>query len=453
MRSRSAVSRSTRSRTALVVVALFALAACADDGDAAESASTDAPAADTAPADTAPPDTEPGDTEPTDTAAADSASDTATPDTAAAAEPGDTEPGDAAPPDTEPAARTYDFAAIDPIVSEFVESRELNGAGLVVVDRNDGIVYEGYWGVFDADRISLIASSSKMISAGVLLHLDDEGVLDIDAPVADVADWGAGNPDITPAQLISNSSGLVGLLPDPTYAPYLCQYIFSETLQGCAAAIFTSPEDDAQIVPPDTEFRYGGAQWTVAGGVAEAASGQPWTELIDEIYVQPCGLDSLQFNNHFAQIGSGGFDYPVEFDSDPSQLAATENPNPEGGAYISAPDYGRLLLMHLNDGRCGDAQVLSPEALDVMHADRVAAAYAGNAGAGGDGSAGTGYGMGWWVDRDSGRISDGGAYGSQPWLDLDNGYGAYLVIEADSGTGNELADLLYDEVESAVLGT
>ena len=58
--------------------------------------------------------------------------------------------------------------------------------------------------------------------------------------------------------------------------------------------------------------------------------------------------------------------------------------------------------------------------------------------------------MGWWVDRASGQISDPGAYGSFPWLDLDDGYGAYLVIEADSGTGAELANLLFDPVAAAV---
>ena len=58
--------------------------------------------------------------------------------------------------------------------------------------------------------------------------------------------------------------------------------------------------------------------------------------------------------------------------------------------------------------------------------------------------------MGWWVDRETGRISDGGLYGTVPWLDLEDGYGAYLVVEADSLTGNALADLLYDVVEVAV---
>jgi hypothetical protein len=39
-----------------------------------------------------------------------------------------------------------------------------------------------------------------------------------------------------------------------------------------------------------------------------------------------------------------------------------------------------------------------------------------------------------------------------PWLDLDDGYGAYLVIERDSTTGGELSQLLFDPVERAILG-
>jgi CubicO group peptidase (beta-lactamase class C family) len=280
----------------------------------------------------------------------------------------------------------------------------------------------------------------------VLLRLQDDGLLDIDAPVAAVADWGAGNPAITTAQLLSNSSGLVGLLPDPAYSPYVCQFLVPGTIQECAAAIFTTPDDDADIVAPDTEFRYGGAQWQVAGAVAEVASGKPWAQLIDEIYVQPCGLETLGYNNHFSQLGAAGFEYPTAFGADPSALQATQNPNMEGGVYISPPDYAELLLMHLRGGRCGDEQVLSQAALDRMHADRIGPTY------GADAGADTGYGMGWWVDRATGRISDAGAYGSVPWLDLDAGYGAYLVIEADSGTGFELAGLLFDVVDQAVTG-
>ena len=116
----------------------------------------------------------------------------------------------------------------------------------------------------------------------------------------------------------------------------------------------------------------------------------------------------------------------------------------EGGAYLAPRDYAELLLMHLRGGRCDGKQVLSQRALDRMHADRIGEVY------GGDAGTNTGYGMGWWVDRASGRITDPGAYGTIPWLDLGDGYGAYLVIEADSSTGGQLANLLYDVVDTAV---
>jgi CubicO group peptidase (beta-lactamase class C family) len=345
------------------------------------------------------------------------------------------------PPTSTSAERTYDFSAIGPVVQQFVDERDLNGVGLVVVDRVDGIVHEQYWGEFSADRISLIASASKMLAAGVLMRLDDQGVLDVDAPVADAVEWGSGNPDITPAQLLSNSSGLVGL--NLGYPPYLCQFLPRGTLADCGAHIFTTPADDDDVIAPDTEFRYGGGQWQVAGAVAEEASGRSWAELVEETYVEPCGVESLGFNNQWAQFGPSGFSYPEAFAADPSTLEATANPNIEGGAYITAPDYARLLLMQLRDGRCGDEQVLSPEAVAAMHADRIGDVYGGS----GDG---LGYGLGWWVDRATGRRIDPGAYGAVPWLDLASGHGAYLVVEAGLPTGSALADLLFEPVAQAV---
>ncbi len=336
-----------------------------------------------------------------------------------------------------------DFSAIDPVVREFVDDEGLDGAGFIVVDRDDGIVYEGYWGEFDAERVSFIASSSKMISAGVLLRLDEDGLLDIDAPVADAVEWGSGNPDVTVAQLLSNSSGLVGLLDDPSYGPYGCQFDPGDELEACAAVVFTTPDDDADVVRPDSRFRYGGVQWQVAGAVAEAVSGSTWSELIDDIYVEPCRVDSLGFGNHVA--AGGGFGrYPDEFG--PGELESTANPNIEGGAFIDAPDYARLLLLHLRGGACPGGRVVSASAIDRMHDDRVGATY-GDAGA-----SNIGYGMGWRVDRTTGRISDPGAYGSVPWLDLDDGYGAYLVIEDDNATGAALARRLEPVVHAIMAG-
>ncbi len=349
-------------------------------------------------------------------------------------------------PEPEPDSPDDQFAAITDTVDAFVADRGLEGAGLIIVEREDGVVYEQYFGEFDAERISMIASSSKMISAGVLLRLAQDGLLNMDAPVETQVDWAVSNPGITPAQLISNSSGLVGLGPNFLYAPYLCQWGVPDTLQSCGEAVFTTPADDADQIPPDSEFRYGGAQWQVAGAVAEAVSGKTWAELIDEIYVQPCEVDSLGYVSLGAVLdGTPG--YPVAFGGDPDSVTVSANPNIEGGAHITAGDYAKLLLMHLRDGQCEDGtQVLSPASLQIMHTDRISEAYEGDAGPN------TGYGMGWWVDRETGRISDGGAWGALPWLDLDDGYGAYIIVEDVSATGRALAEEIEDLVHTAVTG-
>lgn len=404
-------------RRVLAIIAATSLfaAACSDDADTSNAATTtEPPAADT-------------------TTEAEAATTTTT-----TMEPADTPEEPTSEPPTDP------FVAITETVSTFVLDAGLEGAGLVIVERDAGIVYEEYFGAFDADRTSLIASASKMISAGVLLRLAEDGLLDIDAPIEQQVDWAVGNPEMTPAQLVSNSSGLVGLGPNLLYAPYLCQWAVENTLTECGEAVFTTADDDADQRPPDSEFRYGGAQWQVAGAVAETVSGKTWEQLIDEIYVQPCGVDSLGYISLGAVL-TGGAGYPTVFAGDPDGVTPSENPNIEGGAYITASDYGTLLLMHIRGGECTGDQVLSQASLDTMHADRIAAIYGGDAG-----GADTGYGMGWWVDRETGRISDGGAWGAAPWLDLDDGYGAYIIVEDDSSTGQELKSEIEELVHAAV---
>lgn len=372
------------------------------------------------------------------------ASDGSSPAEADAARSDDRAPGDGGSGDGV-GVDELDFDEVDRLVDEHVADEDLNGAALVVVHRDEGIVHEHYAGEFGPDRVSLVASASKMLTAGVLMSLHDRGALDIDAPVADVVDWGAANPDIAPVHLLSNSSGLPGLVDGPTFAPYLCQYVAVGTLAQCGERIFTSTDDDELVVPPDTEFRYGGGQWQVAGAVAEAAAGASWAELVERTYVEPCGVTSLAYNNHFAQLVSedGPFTHPPQFDGDPSVLAPTPNPNMEGGAYISPTDYAELLLMHLRGGVCGDERVLSEESVERMHRDRVVAGYGADLdiGDGDDGDrAFGGYGLGWWVDaEDPDVIEDGGAFGAVPWLDLGRGYGAYLVVESTSRVGRDLA--------------
>lgn len=351
-----------------------------------------------------------------------------------------------APSPTGTPVPTGEFAAFEREIQAFVDEREdVEGVGAIVVDRDRGVVYRRAFGTFTEDRIYLLASASKMVTAGVLLRLSEQGLLDLDAPVADAVPWGAGNPSITPAQLISNSSGLVGLAPNPAYPPYLCQYLSAGSIQDCARQIFTTAADDADVIPPDTAFRYGGAQWQVAGGLAEAVSGESWADLVREIYGEPCGLRTFGYGNHFVQLRPGPTGYPSGFDGDPGRLDPTDNPNMEGGAYSDIDDYAKLLLMHLRGGVCDGGRVLSEESVRRMRTDRLAE-WGGGTGVGFEG-----YGFGWWVDREDPALAiDPGAYGSVPWIDERRGYAAFLALEATDSTGLQLFSRVLAHANAAI---
>jgi hypothetical protein len=127
-------------------------------------------------------------------------------------------------------------------------------------------------------------------------------------------------------------------------------------------------------------------------------------------------------------------------------LVPTDNPNVESGAYATPAVFAELVLMYLREGECGNGQqVLSEHAIDRMLKDRVAASYGGAA------APGVGYGMGWWIERDSGRAYSTGAYGAVPTLRVDEGYGYYIVLEANDSTWQALAAPLGAAIEAAVL--
>lgn len=340
------------------------------------------------------------------------------------------------------------------------------GASAVVVHKDLGTVHSAGFGQFAVDRLYLIASSSKILSVGVLKRLEDQGKVDFAAPISKYlgTSWGDHKTNISLAELMSNSSGLPSLgeilvlSSNPTqellaqYSAHLCQYMAAGTLSDCGKSIY---QDDmpANNRPPDQTFRYGGSQWQLAGAVAEVVSGKTWAELINETYVAPCGVPSVGFTNPYGQKDVSPLGYP-SFDADQSKLPVSANPSIEGGGYSTAPDYAKLLLMHLRGGKCGDTKVLSPEAVAAMQKDRVMA-YGGTPSTGANAtgtSIFTGYGLGWWVSED--MIADPGAYGAFPFLDLKRGYGAIIMLEVNNTVGGKIGlavkpslDAIFDKLK------
>ena len=326
--------------------------------------------------------------------------------------------------DAAPAKALADFTMADAWLERFVVTEALfPGGSMIIVDKTAGVIHKSAFGNQSEDSVVLLASTSKVPTVTLLmaLHEDDANVnFDISAPIANYLPWlGVWDPAITTENLVSNRSGIPGLLniftrPDD-YSPHLCQFLPAGTLLACAETLFTTPLPNLPSVKPNTVFDYGGSQWQLAGGVAELVGGATWQQLWDQYIAEPCGLQIARFGNNLSLAGS--------WDGSPAGLVGLENPNMEGGMMSDLDDYAKLLSLHLNDGACGGNQVLSPESVAFMRKDR---------------SPEVGYGMGWWIKAPAQGdniylYDDPGYYGSIAWLDIERGYGGVVFFEEYSG--------------------
>lgn len=312
------------------------------------------------------------------------------------------------------AAPVYDLGTVDAAMRDLVATAPpLDGISYVTVDREQGVIHEAAFGDHDLDIVVLLASTSKMPVASLLMAVTEDPAVDYDveATVADYLPWMGVYGDRTSVQMVSNTSGIPGLRLLNDYGVHQCQYLPLGSLEQCGQLIDQNLLPDTQ--PAGTVFDYGGSQWQLAGTALEQAANATWNQLFDEYIAGPCELDVFTFGNPWANLGA--------WNGSPDSLIGLDNPNIEGGAISNMSDYSKILLMHLREGRCGNEQVLSPEAVDFMREDR-------------GGEFGTPYGMGWWILPDaaggnSAVYYDPGFFGAVSWIDAERGIGGYVAVD------------------------
>lgn len=327
-------------------------------------------------------------------------------------------------------APVYDFSAAGLWLEEFVRDEDtFDGAALIVVSREHGVLHTESFGEHSTDTIYMLASVSKVPSVSLLMAMaSDPGLdFDLDTTIENYLPFTGVYPGITAAQLLSNTSGIPGLLVvfSGGYGAHNCQYAApgqapnADNLLTCARVIYQTPLENTAA--PGTQFDYGGSQWQLAGAVAESVGGDSWANLFEKYVAGPCDLEVFEYGNMFSDTSAwSGF---------PDSLRGRENPNIEGGGIASLNDIATLLRMHLNDGRCGDNQVMSAAAAQRMRVD-VGSAAGSREWAAADGR---GYGLGWWIPEAPGGqqpsvFEDGGAFGSVSWIDTARGYGVFVAL-------------------------
>lgn len=347
--------------------------------------------------------------------------------------------------------------AIDAELSDHVEksSAQASSAAISIVHRSAGVILERYYGNWGRDDPFFLASLSKVAAAGVLLRLEDLGHIELDAPTGLFGLSGGGEASLSVAQLLSNSSGL--RCPRNTVKPsrWDCQFDDQDRLVDCARLVWETHRREELFEPADEAFCYGGAQWQLAGAIAEMAAGQSWSELFRSTYVEPCQLENSGFTNQYSANSD-----PKRRWADYPHLVSTQtlsaNPNIEGGMFSTVPDFSKILLMLLRQGKCSNGQVLSERSVRKMLSDRIWDSFKGSIS---DGFAsadleafGTGYGLGWWVKRSTQERIVPGAYGSTAWISPQGNFAVLLALKSNGIRGRELFVSLNPKITEAMQG-
>ena len=323
--------------------------------------------------------------------------------------PPDQDVGAASPPPVTP-----DFSEVDGAFQSFIdESIVFDGISYVIVDA-EGTLHIGTFGDHTEDTVVMLASTSKVPAVMTLMALEEDPASDfsMSQPIGEVLPFDGVYADRTPAQLVSNTSGIPGLRQLGLYGPHLCQFSFEESIEfeACGQILLSVPLPDSHDA--GSIFDYGGSQWQLAGVTAAVSANATWNQLVDQYLATPCGLEVFTFGNMWENL--------LLWDGTPDSLLGQSNPNIEGGAITNLADYAKLLQVHLNGGYCGETQVLSEAALAEMRIDRGGVVAEDP----------VPYGMGWWIDIDNpGVYDDPGAFGAVSFLDVERGFGGYVAID------------------------
>lgn len=268
-------------------------------------------------------------------------------------------------------------------IARFIEKRR----GLEAQDRSEDYT------VSSKERI---ASSSKWLSAALVMTFVDEGKLNLEDSIGKflpvMSMNGKGNIRIW--QCLSHLTGIksAGLKESLTEMKNI------SSMDEAMDKIALLPMEGE----PGKTFHYSNTGLQIAGAVIEKINGKSFEELFIERIAKPCEMNQSDFGNGKVAL-------------------------PAGGAYSTPEDYMHFLSMILNNGLYKRKKILSERSVVLMQQNyakdaviKYSPAEAGN----------WGYGFGEWVMEDaalrSKAVTSPGLFGAFPWVDNDRGYAAFL---------------------------
>lgn len=220
-------------------------------------------------------------------------------------------------------------------------------------------------------------SVTKSVTGTLIGALIEEGVLDWNATIGDVFsqhDILPAYKNVTISQLMAHRAGIPPYEDfDDAFIPALEERFpgsFIDQRQGWALEIL---KNDAPIFTPGAGSRYSNAGITIAGVMAELATGQSWEELVKSHVFIPAGMADAGFGwpasastphqtrGHF---GSGPDNLEVAPLDAMSDLLAVSAP--AGNVHSTIGNFARYAALHMN-GIAGRDAYLDAQTIQRLH--------------------------------------------------------------------------------------
>jgi CubicO group peptidase (beta-lactamase class C family) len=327
---------------------------------------------------------------------------------------------------SQPASSVDDrWSAIDTYVEQERQAARVPGIALGIVQGDRIVHLKGFGQADPSGRIVTagvpfsIGSVTKSFTALAVMQLVEAGKIELDAPVQRYLPWfRVADPEasarITVRHLLHHTSGL------PRTAGIEAATV--GTTSDRALSDLVGSLSSAELSRPvGTTWQYSNAGYATLGLLVQTVSGQSYERYVEEHIFAPLQMErSFTVEEQARQAGlASGYRYwfgrPV--------AGTTPFPRgflPAGHLMSSAEDMAHYLIAQLNDGRYGNASILSPAGIAEMQRGAVAVPDSG-----GDDIR---YGMGWFTGN-----RDGGAIVSHPGDTADFHADVLLMPESDWG--------------------
>ncbi|KZV14882.1 penicillin-binding protein [Dorcoceras hygrometricum] len=211
-------------------------------------------------------------------------------------------------------------------------------------------------------------STSKLFTWTAVMQLVEQGKLELDRDVNAYLDFRIppyqGKP-VTLRELMTHTPGFEDVTRD----------LMPATPEQLDLGHYLKTHLPVRIFPPGELVAYSNYGCGLAGYIVQRVSGQPYAQYVEQHILKPLGMDHSSFGQPLppalAPLMSKGYLRASDGKPQPFELV---DPAPAGALSTTATDMAKFMIAQLQDGRYGDAEILKPATVQLMHSPQYAPA-------------------------------------------------------------------------------